>query len=260
MAEITDKIILGLDFLEANKAIVDHGQYSIHINGEMIQETFALNEQEEHLQIYRAKIENTTVIPPFCMKFVETKLNLKPKGDIVIQPSSPNALCSNEDTTFLMVRNHTNKNVTLKKKQIFGQGAEVQNIIGNEQIDSCLVRHNSLEKNLNPNIPDLKSKLPEYLKDLNERSIEKLNQSEARRVAQLLIEYQDVLSKGDLDIGLFNRNIKHRIDTGDAKPTKQRLRRTPLQFEKVEENHLKQIVEKVLSKNLLQNGLLPLFY
>jgi hypothetical protein len=41
---------------------------------------------------------------------------------------------------------------------------EVQNIIENEQIDSCLVRHNSLEKNLNPNIPDLKSKLPEYLK------------------------------------------------------------------------------------------------
>jgi hypothetical protein len=63
MAEITDKVILGLDFLEANKAIVDHGQYSIYINGEMIQATFALNEQEEHLQIYRAKIENTTVIP-----------------------------------------------------------------------------------------------------------------------------------------------------------------------------------------------------
>jgi hypothetical protein len=47
--------------------------------------------------------------------------------------------------------------VTLKKNQIFGQGVEVQNIIENEQIDSCLVRHNSLEKNLNPIIPDLKS-------------------------------------------------------------------------------------------------------
>ena len=112
---------------------------------------------------------------------------------------------------------------------------EVQNIIENEQIDSCL----------NPNIPDLKSKLPEYLKDLYERSLEKLNQSEARLVAQPLIEYQDVFSKGDLDIGLFNRNIKHRINTGNAKPIKQRLRRTPLQFEKKkEENHLKQILEK----------------
>ena len=105
----------------------------------MIKATFALNEQEKHLQIYRAKIENTTVIPPFSMKFIETKLNLKPKGDIVIQPSSqldkvlsPNALCSNEDATFLMVRNPTDKYVTLKKNQIFGQGVEVQNIIGNE--------------------------------------------------------------------------------------------------------------------------------
>jgi hypothetical protein len=60
-----------------------------------------------------------------------------------------------------MVRNPTDKNVTLKKNQIFVQGVEVQNIIGNEQIESCLVRHNSLEKNLDPNIPDLKSKLPE---------------------------------------------------------------------------------------------------
>jgi hypothetical protein len=145
MAEITEKVILGLDFLEANKAIVDHGQYSIHINGEMIHATFALNEQEEHLQMYRAKIDNTTVIPPFSMKFIETKLNLKPKEDIMIQPSSqldkvlsPNALCSNEDTTFLMVWNPTDKNVTLKKNKSFGQGVEVQNIIGNEQIESCL--------------------------------------------------------------------------------------------------------------------------
>jgi hypothetical protein len=79
------------------------------------------------------------------MKFIETKLNLKPKEDIMIQPSSqldkvlsPNALCSNEDTTFLMVWNPTDKNVTLKKNKSFGQGVEVQNIIGNEQIESCL--------------------------------------------------------------------------------------------------------------------------
>lgn len=157
-----------------------------------------------------------------------------------------------------MVGNLTDKNVTLKKNQIFGQGVEVQNIIGNEQIESCLVRHNSLEKNLDSNIPDLKSKLPEYLKDLYERSIEKLNQSEARLVAPLLIEYQDVFSKGDLDIGLFNRNIKHRIDTGDAKPIKQRLRRIPLQFEKEEENHLKQILEKgVIQESISEWAAIP---
>jgi hypothetical protein len=60
-----------------------------------------------------------------------------------------------------------------------------------------------LEKNLDPNIPDLNSKLAEYLKDPYERSIEKLNQSEARLVAQLLIEYQDVFSKGDLGKASF---------------------------------------------------------
>ena len=38
--------------------------------------------------------------------------------------------------------------------------------------------------------------------------------------------------------------ISNRIDTEDVKPIKQRLRRTPLKFEKEEEEHLTQIIEK----------------
>ena len=59
----------------------------------------------------------------------------------------------------------------------------------------------------------------------------------------MLIVYQDVFSKGDFDIGLFNGNVKHTINTGDAKPVKQKLRRTPLQFKK-EEEHLRQMIKK----------------
>jgi hypothetical protein len=51
-----------------------------------------------------------------------------------------------------------------------------------------------------------------------------------------------------LDIGVFNGNIKHKIDTGNANPLKQRLRRTPLHFKKEEEQQLKQM----LKQNVIQ--------
>ena len=65
-----------------------------------------------------------------------------------------------------------------------------------------------------------------------------------------MLDYQDIFAKNDLDIGVFNGNIKHKIDSGNAKPVKQRLRRTPLHFEKEEEEQLKQM----LKQNVIQES------
>ena len=47
---------------------------------------------------------------------------------------------------------------------------------------------------------------------------------------------------GFVDLGNFSLT-KHRIDTGDAPPVRQRLRRTPLGFEKEEKQHLNKLLE-----------------
>lgn len=46
------------------------------------------------------------------------------------------------------------------------------------------------------------------------------------KLHQLLVEYADVLSAGDNDLGHAN-GVKHSIDTGDARPVRQPLRRHP---------------------------------
>ena len=89
----------------------------------------------------------------------------------------------------------------------------------------------------------LKTKLPEHLKELFIRSIDHLDIHQAKEVGLLLTRYETVFAKDDLDIGLFSGSIKHTIDTGDAAPTRQRMRRTPLGFEK-EEDHLNQMLER----------------
>ena len=73
-----------------------------------------------------------------------------------------------------------------------------------------------------------------------------LNKTEAVEITKLLLDYQDIFAKNDLDIGGFNGNIKHKIDTGNANLVKQR--RTPPHSDKEEEEHLKQMLKQNIIK------------
>jgi len=102
------------------------------------------------------------------------------------------------------------------------------NIIGTEQ------RHPHEKEQLEK----LEKRLPVHLKQLFKRSIDNLNSQQSIQLAKLLLNFEDIFATSDLDIGLFNGEIKHRIDTQEYHPVKQRMRRTPLGFEKEEEEHL----------------------
>ena len=84
---------------------------------------------------------------------------------------------------------------------------------------------------------DKNKEFPGYLEDLYNRSVKNLTASESARVKQLLTDYSDIFSSSDTDIGCFSE-IKHKIDTGDAKPVKQALRRCPMKFAAEEKKHL----------------------
>ena len=51
-----------------------------------------------------------------------------------------------------------------------------------------------------------------------------------------------MFSIDDSDLGRFSA-IKHQIDTGHAKPVRQKMRRTPLGFENEEKAHLDTLLE-----------------
>ena len=80
--------------------------------------------------------------------------------------------------------------------------------------------------------------LPEHLQCLLERSVKGLSKDKANQVKDLLIQYQDIFSKGGHDLGCFTE-IKHVIDTGEERPVKQPMQRTRLGFENEEEENLK---------------------
>ena len=84
--------------------------------------------------------------------------------------------------------------------------------------------------------------LPSRLKQLYENSSSELQPDEKLALKQLLYDYSDIFAKDEFDLGNFTE-IEHSIDTGNAKPVKERMRRTPSCFVDEEEAHLKKMLD-----------------
>ena len=76
-------------------------------------------------------------------------------------------------------------------------------------------------------------RLPDHMKDMFERIGEESSTTRIQRPVVegvLIIDLKDmVFSKGDTDLSTFTA-VKHLIDTGNSRPIKQRMRRTPLGY------------------------------
>ena len=59
--------------------------------------------------------------------------------------------------------------------------------------------------------------IPTHLQQLIERSCAHLNEQQGKQVKELILEYQDVFSRDDMDIGKTDL-VKHSISTGDSRP------------------------------------------
>ena len=62
-----------------------------------------------------------------------------------------------------------------------------------------------------------------------------------KQVQDLLIEFQDVFSTGDFDIGKTT-TVKHRVDLKDETPFKQRHRRIPPSMYQEVKDHLQELL------------------
>ena len=77
---------------------------------------------------------------------------------------------------------------------------------------------------------------PDHMKDMFQHIGEELSNDQLLRVYLLLISRDMVFSKGDTDLGTFTA-VKHQLDTGNSRPIKQRMRRTPLGYAHEEQEH-----------------------
>ena len=92
--------------------------------------------------------------------------------------------------------------------------------------------------------------VPTHLEELYSEAVSNCNLEEKRKIADLLVKYQDVFSSHEYDLGLCRLGEHYHIDTGDAKPIKQRQRRVPLALTDQEEKVIRQMeAQKIIRKS-----------
>ena len=76
-----------------------------------------------------------------------------------------------------------------------------------------------------------------------------MTEEEKEKLQELLHEYQDVISSDELYLGLTDL-VEHCIETGDAKPCRQALRRTPAAYAHIVDEQVQLMLKQGIIFNL----------
>lgn len=239
---LTDNVILGLDFVEAQKVQLNLGDNILIINGEKLNTTFV--EDQAKIKISRVTITKGRRIPPNTIMRLFVEIEHGTKDDFTIQSDIgipelmvANSVCNGEHGVINVI-NDGSRFVKLKSGTIVGYTEIIDKVIDeqDEEVTATLkVRQSTL-------VSEKDIVLPEHLQDMHNRAKGELNEIHLYHLKKALAEYEDVVAKHDLDIGCLT-GITHKIETKDEIPIKQTMRRTPLGFQEQGEKQLNKMLE-----------------
>ena len=99
---------------------------------------------------------------------------------------------------------------------------------------------------------ELHERVPHHLQEMFAKTTEGKTFDEKQALANLLHQHSKAFSKNDRDLGLTHL-AKHKIDTGEALPVKQRPRRVPLAFSGEE----KAVIEQLEKQDIIRKSNSP---
>ena len=226
IAKIKEETLLGMDFLEQTGSIIDVQNRQLQIG----HETIPCHDTEGNKFCCRVSVSNTVTIPPRHEAIISGKV--KNPSDAVglgIVESVKESKIEESGAMIgrtvididkadlnnvpMRVFNPTLSTVTVKKGACIGT---ISPVVACEKVGG---RCSSEESD-----QDVIDKIPAYLRDLYEASVTELPPEHHRLVAELLIEYQDIFSSGDNDLGRTGR-VRHSINTRAAESIRSRFRR-----------------------------------
>ena len=100
--------------------------------------------------------------------------------------------------------------------------------------------------------PGSKSEPTDFVQEMLDQIEMELTDEQERQVKRLLHENREVFSTSEFDLGR-NNLVQHRIDTGTNRPFKQQLRRHPMAYLPVIDEH----VDKMLANDICEPSFSP---
>ena len=229
---------------------------TVMLNGQVIQAT--LEEGSKGQPTAQAFLARNIKVPPntSMLLTVEVYSPWPPTDDYIIVPVRNGVpvfisnTMGNGPQCVINVVNDTQQYVKMKRGICLGYAEPIYDVItGSTPKDEAFdIRKVQLPfmKDSDPSKTS-ETPIPDHLKALYERSVKGLAQDQKFTLRSLLVEFGDVFSKHDLDLGCLT-DVTHKIDTKDAPPVKHRMRRTILGFQDAEREYLK----KLLASGVIQ--------
>ena len=120
LATVSDQLILGLDFLEAHRAVINLQNNAISIGGEVMA-TRIIERQPKQPETRSSFVMRAVTVPPNSRMKVALNVESPIEGDYIVEPTytSANVLVSNAlwtgDRCFVNVLNDSNRFIKLKR-------------------------------------------------------------------------------------------------------------------------------------------------
>ena len=90
--------------------------------------------------------------------------------------------------------------------------------------------------------------MPAHLKQMFLDNNSELSDEQKLKFKNLISEFADIFSQDDFDLGCLKSGVEHKIQTLNEIPVNEKFRRTPLQFQKQEQEY----IEKLLKQGVIE--------
>ena len=231
------------------KMVLDVGKGMMGVNGKVLPGCFKYVGGEE-MTLYPVETVRRVELELSSVTKIPVTVKGDPKWCWILEPGfpdcrffMPSAVMGPSKEGYIWVINDAEDNMYVPEGTIMGIGQDW------EVEEQEIVEYSELMGT----IRDVGEEIPEHMKDMFDRASVGVGEDEAVALKLLLIKYRGVFAKHDMDLGDFSA-VKHVIDTRDARPVKQILRRTPLAFKGEEKNHLKNFWTLVIFPGVFHNG------
>ena len=270
MSDQTDELLIGVDWLRANKCVLSFENFTLTLHGRNVPLLKKAVTNTCHRIISEETVElpagSETVVPG---RMVYSNLRKRPPGVAVTEtkechPGLKTARCLIDIGTGmnLPVRliNTNNTSVSLVEGSSLCSLDEIESVV--EEVEPpeppVALSHSTPPEPPEPPEQPMASKPPKYInpriidsvkRDLIQKLIAavpaEVSAEHTARLEQLLHQYEDILSRDEFDMGLTDL-VQHEIDTGQEKPVRQSLRKTPLAYNEVIDKHVQSMLKQGL--------------
>ena len=155
---------------------------------------------------------------------------------------------SDQETVPVMIENALEEAIELPAKTIVGMLVDPEGKgpkVARVETGKVDVQETKAEADDTEDVKE--GELPTHLKEMYEKGCVHLSAKQKEEVKELLVEFQDVFSKNNYDLGKTHL-LQHEVDTGDSRPTKQNPRRqSPAAAEAADK-----IIDELLMHNLIE--------